>query len=641
MLKFRITLLSILSFITVTTAALAQLPPINLKYSSFAIDTKGAFIGYLGEPHRVELKYLNNMSPYVIKSLIATEDRDFYNHNGVSVKALGRAAIATVFKGASQGGSTITMQLVKNLFLTNEKTLDRKVKQIDLALEFEKHYSKDQILLMYLNTVYFGSGAYGVWAAAQEYYSKDPMHLTIAEAAMIVGLLQSPEGYNPNKKPEKALNRRNIVLKNLLDVGVINEKEYKTQKSKKLDLKPRTKYSDYFIDYIRFETAQTLARQGQSLENGPFRVICGYNDVIQKTCSIAIEEFYKKFPANMQSAQIGLAVIENRSGQVKALVGGNPSSNASGMNHSCNMRRQVGSSFKPILYSTLIEKGFNLAFPLQNKQMEYQISPGNIWRPENSDEEVQDTIIPMRYAIQKSVNQSAAFAILNLTTPKEVSDFARRLGIKGAMQEYPSLALGTLESNPLEMAKAYSVFANYGYYNMPHSVLKIEKDYNKVFELVFSDHNQSLDSANCYLITNAMQTVVDSGTAKSIRNYYKGVCAGKTGTTQNSKDAWFVGYTPEYTIAIWMGFDDYNMSLKAPYRYGGTACAPIWGKIASDLVKAKVINKNIGFTVPSSIKFMNLCEDNGEIANGACKRTGLYPVRIVQDSLNLNQGIIK
>ena len=195
-----------------------DLPPIKLDYASYAVSSGGKLIGYYGEKNRVEVKSLDDISVYVIHSLIATEDRDFYEHHGVSLKGLGRAILKTL-TGSTQGGSTITMQLARNLFLTNKRTISRKLTEIDLAEKLEKKFTKKQILLLYLNTVYFGHSAYGIWAAAEEYFSKTPDKLTIDESAALVGMLQSPNGYDPDKNPNKMLNRRNEVLHNLVEVG--------------------------------------------------------------------------------------------------------------------------------------------------------------------------------------------------------------------------------------------------------------------------------------------------------------------------------------------------------------------------------------------------------------------------------------
>jgi len=388
-----------------------NLPKPNLEYASCVFSADGNLIGYFGEKNRVQVKSINKISKYVIWALVATEDRDFYNHDGVSYKGLGRAVIQTL-TGSTQGGSTITMQLARNLYLSREKTISRKLEEINIAKELEKKYSKDEILLMYLNTVYFGSSAWGIWAASQEFFSKTPDKLSVTESAMIIGLLQSPNNYNPAKNPEKALNRRNEVLYNLVEVGKISESEFQKYKKQPLKLKLRKKIGRHFTEHIRKEAASILNKKGISLNKDQIKITTTLDFKIQEAAEKAVEDQWNNFPASMKQSQIGLVSVEVGTGKIRAMVGGNPESESRGLNHADEIKRQPGSSFKPFLYAQLIEKGFPISYPLLDAPITIVDSiTGQVWAPENSDGKFGYGNIPMISAIQHSINSAAAFAI--------------------------------------------------------------------------------------------------------------------------------------------------------------------------------------------------------------------------------------
>ena len=622
-----------LVFITVSCNIFSQdLPPIKIPCASYAVTSDGRLIGYYGEKDRVDIKSTGNVSKYVIWSLIATEDRDFYNHDGVSVKGIIRGIFKTI-TGRVEGGSTITMQLARNLFLTNERTITRKIEEIDLARKLEKKFTKDQILLMYLNTVYFGRSAYGIWAASEEYFSKTPNDLSITESAALIGLLQSPNGYDPIKHPGKMLARRNIVLHNLVEVDKLKKSEYDRLKKTPLGLKIDDAFGKFFLEYVRKEAVDILNKKGIYLDKDELKITTTLNFVMQKAAEEAINSQWNQFSKSMKSAQIGLISVQPGTGMIRAMVGGNPESNPVGLNRSVQIHRQPGSSFKPFLYGSLLEKGYTLAEPLLNKPIVVDSGSTDEWKPQNDDNDITASPISMESAIQHSINLSAAYAVSHLTAPDSVAAFAHRLGIQSNIPDYPSIALGTAEVTPLEMASSYSVFADEGVYAEPFSILKIEDKNGKIIYSRSPERKSVLDSATSFLVTTALKTVVDSGTASSIRRYYYGAAAGKTGTTQNYTDAWFVGYNPELSTAIWIGFDNPKRKLHGGFQYGGTACAPIWGKMMSEISKNIKRFSHIDFNKPSSISYIELCENTGEPAMGNCSDEKIYPVNT--DKLSL------
>jgi membrane peptidoglycan carboxypeptidase len=604
-----------------------DLPPVHLDYASYAVASDGKLIGYYGEKRRVEVKSTGNISKYVLQCLVATEDRDFYNHNGVSIKGLARGLLSTI-TGNTQGGSTLTMQLARNLFLTQERTVSRKLTEIELAQEIEKKYSKNDILLLYLNTVYFGHSAWGIWAASQEYFRKTPDQLSLIESATIVGLLQSPNGYDPDKHYNKLLARRNEVLYNLVETGKLSEKEYNKLKKTQLGLNLHNDLGRHFLEQVRKETIDILksVHYNGSLSNSKLKVTTTLNYEIQQAAEDAVKEQWNNFPASMKDAQAGLVSVEPGTGMIKAMIGGNPESPARGLNRGSQIKRQPGSSFKPFLYGSMLKDGYTLAVPLEDKPIVVDSGKAYEWRPQNSDETYTNGVMPMYNAIQHSVNLSAAYAITNLTSPDSVVNFAHLCGIHSEIPSFPSIALGTAEVSPLEMAAAIAVFASYGTYAEPYSIIKIEDENGKILFSRYSrriddslSYYNAVDSATCYLLTTALESVVEGGTATSVKKYYRSPAAGKTGTTQNYADAWFVGYNPQLSTAIWIGFDNPSRKLRGGYQYGGTACAPIWGRMMHE-ASQKVHGLNKGFTQPSSVIEAELCIESGELAGDICPK---------------------
>lgn len=606
-----------------------DLPPIKIDFSSQVISADGKVIGYIGEKNRVDVKSTGYVSKYVLWTLFATEDRDFYNHNGVSYKGLVRGIFKTI-TGSTQGGSTITMQLARNLFLSSEKTVTRKIKEIELAKLIESKFSKDQILLMYLNTVYFGHGVYGIWAASEEYYSKTPDKLSITESAAIVGLLQGPGLYDPLKHPDKMLSRRNEVLHNLVETYKISDKEFNSLKKIPLNLKMNDHLGKHFLENVRKEAVEILKQYGKSLNSDELKITTTLNYEVQKAAENAMKSQWNNFPNSMKESQIGLVSVENGTGRILAMIGGNPESDFRGLNRAVQIKRQPGSAFKPFLYGSLLQKGITLAAPLLDAPIVVDSGKYNEWRPSNSEDTYTGKYLTMETAIQHSVNLCAAYAITHLTVPDSVVAFSRKLGIQSQIPPFPSIALGTGEVSPVEMAASYSVFATEGTYAKPFSIVKIEDKNGRVYYSGNEQTNVVLDSSTCFLMTQALEKVIDGGTANSVRKYYKGFAAGKTGTTQNSTDAWFVGYNKKITTAIWIGYDDPRRKLGGGFQFGGSACAPIWGRLMSSVSRVFSGFSSDSYTRPPEIKDMELCLDSGELAVTKCIHREIFPVNTLK-----------
>lgn len=618
-------LLILSGFISVRQPVSAQsLPPITVSYASYAVTAGGRVIGYFGEQRRVELQSMASVPKHFIEILLSTEDRDFYNHNGVSVKGLGRALWQTL-TGNTQGGSTLTMQLAKNLFLTGERSVERKLTEMNLAVELEKKYSKQQILLLYLNTVYFGRSVYGLWAAAQEYFSTTPEKLTVAESALLVGLLKAPSGYDPVTHADKALKRRNEVLYNMVETGRMSAKECARQRALPLGLRLREPLGAAYAEQVRREAADIVASMGGTLQHGQYRITVALDADVQRAAEQSMRAQWKLFPAELRAAEIGLVTIDVHSGAVLAILGGNEASGARGFNRATQMHRQPGSAFKPFLYASLLERGYTLATPVADAPLVVDSGLATEWRPQNDDGGFSGRHVAMRDGIRHSLNAVAAHAMVELTNPAEVAAFAHRCGIRSALPEVPSLALGTGEVSPLEMASAFGTFACGGLRVAPRTIASIEDKQGRTVWSPRIDTLTAIDSATAWLITDALQGVVDSGTARSVRASYQGPAAGKTGTTQNSTDAWFVGYTPRLSTAIWIGFDAPSRHLSGTYRYGGTACAPIWGRMMQQLGGAAT-GGAAAFQRPATVADMPICTATGRLARSECPSFTLQPV---------------
>lgn len=598
-----------------------DLPPIKLEFSTVVYSMDYKVIGYIGPKHRVDIKDLKNICGYVPSCLIATEDRDFYNHDGVSYKGIVRGLLSTI-TGNTQGGSTLTMQLARNLYLTFEQTITRKLTEIDIARKLEKKFSKNQILVLYLNTVNFGNGAYGIWAASQLYFNKPPRDLSLLESATLVGILQNPTIFNPIKHYDNALNRRNEVLHNLVEVGKLSEKEYNRLKKQSLGLNVNDGVGRFFKEYVRREAESILSKKGININKDQLKIYTTLDYEVQRAAEDAVESQWYNASGKLKEAEIGLISIEPGTGYIRAMIGGNEQSSSVGINRTTQIQRQPGSSFKPFLYGSMLEKGYTLAEPLLDSVLVLNAGTAYEWRPQNSDNEYTGKYIPLEDAVQHSVNLAAAYSIKTFSNPDTVISFANRLGINSKLSPVYSIALGTSDVKPIEMAAAYGVFASGGIYAKPFAITKIEDKWGTVVYSKSIDSMRVLDDGTSYLVTNALEKVVKGGTAESVNRYYNGPAAGKTGTTQNSTDTWFVGYTPKLSTAIWIGYDNPKYKLTGGFQYGGTAAAPIWGKMMNKVPRTFKPN----YEKPEQIVEADLCLESGQLASNKCKNHKIFLV---------------
>lgn len=527
----------------------------------------------------------NEMSPYVLKATVAVEDERFYKHNGVDLIGIMRSAVS-VLKGTRQGGSTITQQYVRNTILRNEATeisLKRKIREAYLALQLEKVYKKDDILAMYLNTVYYGEGAYGIQAASETYFAKDAKDLTIAQAALLAGLPQRPSGLSPYQYPGDALARRNQVLRRMLSNNYITQAEYDKAVAEKINPKRKKDplngiyKAPYFVSQVKKELQQKFSK----------KTVFGGGLVVNTTLDLSAQKDAEKAVKNgigKTGPEGALVAIEPSTGYVRAVVGGrNYEKNK--FNMATQAHRQPGSSFKTMTLTAAINDG------MSPNTMVDSSSPASIptkpkpWIVSNSEGRGSGSM-SLASATYASVNTVYARVVWALGAKKVVA-MAHKLGIKTELSSYPSIALGAQNVTPLEMASAYATLANNGVYNEPTFITKVVDSEGKTLLEHKKQPKRVISKNVAYAVTRTLQGVVSRGTGTRARLNGREV-AGKTGTSQQNRDVWFCGYTPQLSTAIWVGWpSERTIYINGGRAYGGSVCAPIFREFMSAALKGK------------------------------------------------------
>ncbi|TIW52791.1 MAG: penicillin-binding protein, partial [Mesorhizobium sp.] len=504
---------------------------------------------------------LDEMSPYIPEAVVAIEDRRFYSHFGIDPIGLSRAMVTNLLGGHfSQGGSTLTQQLAKNLFLTPDRTLERKVQEVLLALWLEHKHTKDQILEMYLNRVYFGSGAYGVEAASRRYFGKSARDVSLSEAALLAGLLKAPSKLSPARDPKAAEERAQLVLAAMRETGKIGDKEYKTALSAPATRAPSywTGSENYVADTVMDELPDLIGDV-----RGDIVITTTVDLNLQKLAERSIRRLIDESGKKLNVTQGALVSIDD-SGAVRAMVGGYDYS-TSQFDRASEARRQPGSAFKPFVYMAALEAG-RTPDSIRN---DAPIKIGK-WTPDNYGGKYYGKVT-LATALAKSLNSVAAQLTMEVG-PDAVVEAAHRMGIQSDLQANTSIALGTSEVTPLELTSAYVPFANGGYKPDIHFIQRITTANGKVLYAGSTGSAPRVIKADIVGMMNSMMTgTVEAGTAKKAA--FNWPSAGKTGTSQNSRDAWFVGYTANLTTGVWFGNDDGSPMKKVT---GGVLPAQAW-----------------------------------------------------------------
>lgn len=511
-----------------------------------------------------EVIRLNELPSYVPDAIISTEDRRFYAHFGFDIVAFTRAMLTNIFMGRyAQGGSTITQQVAKNLFLTSQKNIKRKTQELLLAFWLEHKFSKEQILTLYLNRVYLGAGTYGIEAASQKYFQKSSRDMNLLEAAIIAGMLKAPSRYNPIASAERAKARAKVVLQNMVNNDALTERQMKYALTLPVgeDKSYKVQGADYFADWVYREVNDYIGERDNDIY-----VYTTLDQKIQENAEKILREAV--LAAKNRNVSEGAVVVLNKSGEVKAMVGG-IDYRKSQFNRAVTALRQPGSAFKPFVYLTALQNGWKR----EDRIDDVPLSIGK-WKPENYDKKYHGSVT-LDEALMKSLN----LATVNLSeslSRKDIIRTAKKMGISTPVENTPSLALGTFEVKVIDMAAAYSAIANGGYATWPHAIKEVyTRDGYQLYQREADTENRILDAGAVKDLTKMLEKVISQGTGR--RAKIPGFAAGKTGTTQDYRDAWFVGFTDEYVIAVWVGNDD-NSPMKGVT--GGTLPAEIWRKIA-------------------------------------------------------------
>jgi penicillin-binding protein 1A len=527
---------------------------------------------------------LKDLPPYLPEAVIATEDRRFYHHFGVDPVGLVRAAITDLMAGhVVEGGSTITQQLAKNLFLKPDRTMTRKFKEVIYALWLEKRFTKDQILQLYLNRVYFGGGAYGVEAAAHRYFGKSAHDLTLPEAAMLAGLLKAPSTYSPNHSVKLATERLHEVLQNMVEAGYITEAQAKKAEAEPLGLRAQGEQSGYpyVVDWVADRLPDLIGEK-----HGDLVINTTIDPKIQKVAQVSLRRHLLE-EGKAKHATEGAIVVMGPMGAVKAVVGGR-SYRSSPYNRAIKAMRQPGSAFKPFVYLTAMEAGYT------PDSIAYD-SPVTIkgWTPKNYEKRYRGKVT-LRKALAESIN-SVAVKLVAKVGISHVIDNAHRLGIDSTLRHDPSIALGTSEVTPLELTTAYAPFANGGFRAQMHVITRIRNADGRVL-YQWHQLRPVRVIAPVYLgeMNDMMNETLVAGTGRRA-GIPSHVAGGKTGTTQGSRDAWFVGYTAQYVAGVWIGNDN-----DSPMKHvtGGTIPAEIWHDVMLAAHRGKTPYALPGTTTP-------------------------------------------
>lgn len=649
-------------------------PKPQLASKVYTID--GELLGQFFLENRIET-HIDSLPKYVIDALISTEDKGFYNHWGVDISRFIKAMIKNIFTFSREGASTITQQLAKNLYQLkgrNENHFDvvvRKIREWITAIQIERTYTKNEILELYFNISYFGRSAYGIETASRVYFGKKASELTLPEAALFIALLKSPEFYDPIKKQENALRRRNLVLYNMVRNNKLDENLYNSLKSQPITLISERitgtrSIAPHFMEYIRQQLESMASKYGYNLYMDGLNIYTSLDYKMQKCANEATAEHLKEYqtlfnknwnwdknqslltslldkaikntsqyrnastqeekariynllkydPKFIDSVKIaettiqtGFVVIDPTNGEIRAMVGGQSQEFGRGLNHVIGIRRQPGSSFKPIAYAVAIDNGYSPAFTLLNQKFNF-----NGWSPDNANNEY-NGYISLRRALAYSVNVIAGrLTISNIAPPEQVVKFARRMGIQSPLNPFPSIALGTSEVTPLELTSAYGVFANNGLYFKPISILRIEDKNGIVIADFISEYKEALSPQTASIMTDMLQDVINFGTGAGVRRYFHRPAAGKTGTTQNFADAWFVGFTPQLVGGVWVGFDDHRIKFTNWYGQGAKAALPIWAKFMEKAYKELNLPLKY-FNLASGVEVVNFCVETMELGD--------------------------
>ncbi|MGC1401629.1 MAG: PBP1A family penicillin-binding protein [Thermodesulfobacteriota bacterium] len=585
---------------------IATAPPLPGHFSSIKVfDNQGRFVGRLLS----EKKYwvsIDRIPVFLQNGLIAIEDARFYEHRGIDIRGIARALVKDMVKGKmAEGGSTITQQLIKNKFFSAEKTIQRKFKEGFLAMEYERKYTKKQILEMYFNEVYFGNGAWGIAQAAHLYFDKNPEELTEAECSLLAGVPKAPGRYNPLGEPAKIRDRRNLVLRRMVELKMITAGQ-----GQKLGGRPVTVTkpgeAPYYLAHVR---NKLIERYGpEVIEQGGLEVTTAMDLPLQRQAEQFLREEVRRISTQLQGA---LICLEPSTGDVLACVGGVDFIKSS-YNRAFYAKRQPGSSIKPLIYAAALEKGFTPSSLFNDTPVGYNRGNGEIWKPLNYERKLYGDL-SLRQALAYSNNIITVKLLETIGVPYFVN-FAGNLGLSLRSPNDLSLALGTEEVTLNDLVLAYSPFSNGGMRPESRTIIRIYDRKNNTWTENPPVVNPVLSPAVAFVTTQMLKDVLIYGTAKSLHNFSQEYpAAGKTGTTDDYRDAWFIGYTPQVITGVWVGYDKPRPGGKG--FTGGAVCAPIWARFMRSVLANKPV---LDFPQPEGIVSVVIDPTTGYLATPDC-----------------------
>ncbi len=573
---------------------------------------------------------LTRISPHLLRAVLAVEDQRFYAHEGVDVIRVAGAAVNNVLaRRAEQGGSTITQQLARLTFLTPDKTFRRKLQEVVVAIKLEHAFTKDEILELYLNKAYFGDGLHGVEAAALGYFGKHASELTIPEAALLAGLVKSPSNFSPAVSPERAVARRNLVLEVMRDVGVIDRAGYDKARRTPLRLEDALRREEAYGQYFKEEVRKQLVERfgwDRVYQEG-LKVETTLDLDMQKAADAEVARAIRDIEQRLgerrtksseaDPLQAALVALDPRTGEVRAMVGGR-AFDRSRFNRATQAKRQPGSAFKPFVYAVALEAGYTPATIISELSTPVATMQG-AWLPD--DEHLESSALTMRAALRTSSNR-AAVQMLQAVGVDKTATYAEQLGL-GKVPRVPSLALGSGEVTLMSLTSAFGAFANEGALAAPILIRRVTSRDGQVLFQVEPTATPAVSPSTAFLITSMLEDVVNAGTAAQSRSLgFRLPAAGKTGTTNEYRDAWFVGYTPSLVTGVWVGHDQPKTIVRG--GYAAQLAVPLWSRF---MAAATRTHEAEYFRRPSTVTSATICRLTGQLATDACRQDPLSPTR--------------
>ena len=694
---FLIAIISYLFFLSKDLPSLDELQKFNPEQVTKIISSDDVVIKKLFT-HKRDMIDISSVPLNLRNALLCMEDRNFYEHNGINIKGIFRAIIINLASmSTKQGASTLTQQLARNMYndlskkykIGSKKTIVRKLKEFITAIKIEQTYTKSEILELYLNSVYFGHGNYGIQSASIYYFSKDASDLTLDESAILIGLLPAPAIYSPVNHPDRILKRRNLVLKVMLNQGYLTNEEYEIAIEKDISIQV-AKYDNslapHFSEHIRRNLEKiddslnvnlykdglvvktTLNSEVQNILTENFNEVMNVNQKVlnkeilnnnprlkklARDFNIDIDSLKNilknnlEIPKNMRKKLLvqGAGIVVNpKNGNILGMIGGRTEDvYLDHFNRATQAKRQPGSVFKPFIYYSALENGAMPCTQLLNQPLVFFIDDTTRWNPQNHDGST-GLLTSLRDGIRRSLNLISVRIVQELITPLDVKKTAEKFGVRSKVKAVDAIALGVSEVYPLDMAMSYSVIANDGVLHKPLMISSITDSDGRSLKTYDTISEEVADEKTIYILRDMMKSVIDKGTGGSLRWRYKfyNPAAGKTGTTNSKTDAWFVGFTTDIAIAIWVGLDDPSMKLGSK-QYGSKAALPIFAKTIKDIYdlgeyefngEKIILDSKSDWDIPDGILQKNICNESCCLATDWCESYNEY---FLEDNMPLEK----